>query len=71
MSTKKQGDIITSDIRESLKRTFQKEVDSLPKLIGDLEPMDRVKVLIKLMPYVLPTVKSVHHKEDEPLNTRF
>jgi hypothetical protein len=56
---------ITGNIREALKETVQKELDQLPETLKGMEPIQRLNILCKLIPYVLPKVESVDHREGE------
>jgi len=57
---------LTGNIRETLKEFVQKELESLPDTLKELEPVQRLNILCKLMPFVLPKVESVTHKLGEP-----
>ena len=57
---------LTKNIRETLKELMQKELDNLPDTLKGLEPFQRLNILCKLIPYVLPKVESVHHEQGEP-----
>lgn len=65
MKTKEQ--IITNDLRETLKAVMQKEIDKLPETLESLEPKERVSLLCKFMPFVFPKVEAISAKEGEPL----
>mgnify|MGYP003392190820 FL=1 len=47
---------------------MQKEIESLPDTLKELEPVQRLNILCKLIPYVLPKVESVTHTQGEPEN---
>ena len=57
---------LVGDIRDTLKELIREELEHLPKTLKDLEPVQRLNVLCKLMPYVLPKVESITHTLDEP-----
>jgi hypothetical protein len=57
---------LTGNIRDTLKEMMQKEIESLPDTLKELEPVQRLNILCKLMPYVLPKVESVTHTQGEP-----
>lgn len=57
---------LTGTIRETLKDLMQKELEQLPETLKDLEPVQRLNILCKFMPYVLPKVESVAHTLGEP-----
>lgn len=57
---------LTGNIRETLKEMMQKELEQLPETLKELDPVQRLNILCKLIPYVLPKVESVTHKLGEP-----
>jgi hypothetical protein len=57
---------LTGNIRATLKEMIQKEIESLPETLKELEPVQRLNILCKLIPYVLPKVESVSHRQGEP-----
>lgn len=54
------------EIRDTLKELMQKELEQLPDTLKELEPVQRLNILCKLMPYVFPKVEAVRLKEGEP-----
>ena len=63
----KQAKPLTSNIRETLKEMMQKEIEKLPETLKELEPAQRLNILCRMMPFVLPKVESIHHESGEPL----
>lgn len=57
---------LTGNIRDTLKEMMQKELEQLPETLKELEPVQRLNILCKLIPYVLPKVESVSHTQGEP-----
>lgn len=57
---------LVGSIRDTLKELMQKELKELPETLKDLEPVQRLNVLCKLIPYVLPKVEAVHSEKGEP-----
>jgi len=57
---------LTGNIRDTLKGMMQKEIESLPDTLAELEPVQRLNILCKLIPFVLPKVESVTHTQGEP-----
>ena len=57
---------LVGNIRDTLKELMQKEIEQLPETLKDLEPIQRLNVLCKLIPYVLPKVEAVHSEKGEP-----
>ena len=63
---------ITSELRDSLKQVIDGELNSLSERLEELETKERVELLIKLLPYIMPKVQTVSHTQDEPLQwTKF
>lgn len=58
----------TLDLRDRLKVLIDSELDRLPDLLDGLNDKERLDVILKLMPLVLPKAKPVHHAANEPLN---
>jgi len=57
---------LTGNIRDTLKDFMQKELEQLPETLKELDPVQRLNILCKLIPYVLPKVESVTHTLGEP-----
>jgi len=58
--------LLTKNIRETLKELIQTEFEKLPDTLKELEPVQRLNILCKLIPFVLPKVESVNHELGEP-----
>jgi hypothetical protein len=56
MSTTKTTDVLTSNLRGTLKEWFAKELEQVPAYIECLEPKERLSYLLKLMPFVMSTI---------------
>ncbi|MFN8302602.1 MAG: hypothetical protein U0U46_08925 [Saprospiraceae bacterium] len=59
-------DLKTTDLRQMLKDVFRREMERLPEYLQSLETKERLNILCKMMPYVLPKVEAVHATEGEP-----
>ncbi|MCX6147853.1 MAG: hypothetical protein NTW25_11505 [Candidatus Kapabacteria bacterium] len=59
---------LTKEIRIHLKNFLHNEIESLGEYLKDLEPKDKLDILIKLMPFVLPKVNEVNHNVNEPIS---
>ena len=59
--------LLTKDLRQTLKAIVQKELEQLPALLETLEPKERLNIICKIMPFVLPKVEAVHPTAGEPL----
>jgi len=57
---------LTLDLRDRLKSIVEKELDRLPKALDGLTDKERLDVILKLMPLVMPKAKPVHHTANEP-----
>lgn len=57
---------LVKNLRETLKEQVQRELESLPETLKDLEPEKRLNIVCKLIPYVLPKVEAVHSEKGEP-----
>ena len=57
---------LVGSIRDMLKEQMQKELKQLPETLKELEPVQRLNILCKLIPYVLPKVEAVHSEKGEP-----
>ena len=59
---------LTKEIRIVLKDLIYKELDEIKERLDSLEPKQRIELVIKLIPYVLPKVDSISHSANEPLD---
>lgn len=50
---------LTRSIQDTLKDLINKELEQLPETLKDLSPMQRLNILCKLMPFVLPKTEIV------------
>ena len=64
MNTKEQ--VLTKNLRTQLKEMLQDEIKEIPKLLKELDTKERLNVLCRLLPYVLPRVESVNFSLGEP-----
>ena len=59
---------MTKELRTLLKDILYQELEQVRERLELLEPKERIELLIKLMPYVLPKTTSVSHKTNEPMD---
>jgi hypothetical protein len=59
---------LTKEIRTVLKDLIYKELDEIQEHLDSLEPKQRIELVIKLIPYVLPKVDSISHSSNKPLD---
>ncbi len=57
---------LTGNIRQTLKEILEKELAQLPDSLKEIETVQRLNIICKLVPYVLPKVESVNHTLGEP-----
>ena len=60
--------LITRELRELLKAVIEKELEALADRLEKLPDEQRLALLVKLLPYILPRVESVNPKDGEPLS---
>ena len=54
---------LTFQTRLVLLSALQGEIEQIPKTMQSMEPKDRLEILIKLMPYLVPKVLPAHALE--------
>ena len=59
---------MTKELRTVLKDILYQELEQIQVHLDNLKSKERIELLIKLMPYVLPKVTSVSHTTNEPLD---
>jgi hypothetical protein len=50
---------ITIELRKTLKGIVASELEALPGTLEQLEPRERLELLVKLLPFCLPKVDSI------------
>ena len=55
----------TKEIRKILNDIVHKELEKVEENLNTLEPKQRIELLIKLMPYVLPKAESISESDSE------
>jgi dsRNA-specific ribonuclease len=56
---------LTKEIRKILKDLIHKELEKIEENLYTLDPKQRIELLIKLMPYVLPKVETINESDSE------
>jgi hypothetical protein len=59
---------LTKELREKLKVIMDVELDGINEMLNTLKPKQRIELIIKLLPYVLPKVEAVNYTENEPMD---
>jgi len=58
----------TGELKEKLKDIVLGELADIPKLIQQLDPRQRLDVIIKLLPFITPRITPVEeYVEDQPI----
>jgi hypothetical protein len=57
---------LTLDLRDRLKSIVESELERLPDLLDGLNDKERLDVILKLMPLVMPKAMPVRHNANEP-----
>ncbi len=50
---------VTSELRKTLKGIIASELEALPTTFEQLQPKERLDLLIKLLPFCMPKVNSI------------
>lgn len=58
------NEVKSSELRQSLKEVIASEIARLPELLDKLPPEERVKTVIKLLPFFVPQVDKVESNID-------
>ena len=59
---------LTKELRSVLKEVIYNELENIEERLDELEPKQRLELVIKLMPYVFPKMESASHTINEPLD---
>ncbi len=61
----------TKEIRTVLKSVINNELSNIETLLTELPTKERLELIIKLIPYVLPKVENVNYSLGEPIDTNW
>ena len=59
---------LTKELRLVLKEVIYNELENIEERLDQLEPKQRLELVVKLMPYVFPKIESASHMINEPLD---
>ena len=59
---------LTKELRSVLKGVVYNELETIQDKFEHLDPKERLELLIKLLPFVLPKVESASHTINEPID---
>lgn len=62
---------LTKELRAVLKNLLFDELKAIPGHLNKLDPKDRLELIVKILPFVLPKIDTVHYKENEPMSFGF
>jgi len=58
--------LITSELRETLKFIIADEIERIPEMLLKTEPKDRLELTLKLMAFIMPKMERVSPGYGEP-----
>jgi len=56
---------LTKEMRAVLKNIIAEKTETIPLLMNDLEPLEQLELMLKLMLYVVPMVRDISHDNNE------
>lgn len=59
---------MTKDLRKTLQGILEREIELIPEYMDVLDLRDRMAVLVKLIPYILPRATTDPVSEDQEAN---
>ncbi|MDG2058574.1 MAG: hypothetical protein P8J34_00270 [Flavobacteriales bacterium] len=62
---------LTKELRTILKNVLYNEFENIEAHLDSLEPKQRIELLIKLIPFILPKVDKIGHTYNEPFEMDF
>lgn len=57
---------LTVELKETLKAVVEQEIQDLPERLKGLKDRERIELLVRLLPFVLPKVEPAHYTVGEP-----
>jgi hypothetical protein len=61
----------TTELRERFTSLLESNIDTIQNDLNTLEPKDRIKTLLEISKFVIPTLKAVENKIDFDEDLRF
>jgi hypothetical protein len=59
---------LTKELRTVLKDIVYRELETIECRLDELDPKERIELIIKLMPYMFPKLQTISHNTNEPLD---
>lgn len=56
---------MAKELREQLRDIVQTSLDDLPKTLATMEPTDRARYLVALLPYVIPKLNNIELRTEQ------
>ena len=55
---------VTKELRACLKTLIEREINQIDELLNQLEPKERLAIIVKLLPYVLPKQNATNEQPE-------
>ena len=55
---------ITIELRKALKAVISTQLETLPETLAELQPKERIELIIKLLPFCMPKVNPIGGQYD-------
>ena len=62
---------LTKELRTILKDVLYNELEKIEELLDSLEPKERLELVIKILPFILPKVEKIGHTYNESFDAGF
>lgn len=54
----------TKELRETLKSVLSDEIEKIPETLQQLDPKEKLEIVVKLLPYIVPKMQSIQYKDE-------
>jgi len=58
---------LTGELKEMISTILSNEIKKIPEQLNELEPKDRLIIITKLLPYVIPKTQNTNEKIVQPI----
>ena len=62
---------LTKELRTILKDVLYNELEKIEELLESLQPKERLEMIIKILPFILPKVDKIGHTYNGPFDAGF
>ena len=59
---------LTKEFKETLSNILSDEIEKLSETLQQLEPKERLDIIVKLLPYIAPKLQSIEYKDESVKN---